>query len=73
MTGCPDCTRAQAERWDGFTASCRGCVARGLAYIFLRRGERGRRLRQACEQAGVTVDEVASAWQRDACNTESQR
>ena len=67
---CPDCTQAQAAEWHGFSASCKGCIARGLARIFLRRGERGRRLRMACEQAGVTVEQVRQAWAVDACNEE---
>ena len=67
---CEDCTQAQAEEWHGFRASCLGCVARGLARIFLRRGERGRKLRMACEQAGVTVEQVRKAWASDACNPE---
>lgn len=68
---CPDCTRAQAEPWPGHSAGCKGCVARGLARIFLRRGERGRRLRMAAEQAGVTVEQVHAAWAKDAMNPEA--
>lgn len=69
---CPDCTQAQAAEWHGFTAGCKGCVARGLARIFLRGGERGRRFRMACEQAGVTEQQVRQAWSVDACNEERQ-
>ena len=69
---CPDCTQAQAAEWHGFTAGCTGCVARGLARIFLRRGERGRRFRMACEQAGVTEQQVRQAWAVDAANKERQ-
>lgn len=69
---CPDCTQAQAAEWYGFTAGCKGCVARGLARIFLRDGERGRRLRMACEQSGVTEQQVRHAWAVDACNQERE-
>lgn len=68
---CADCTQAKAEEWHGFSAGCKGCAARGLARIFLRRGERGRRLRMAAEQAGVTVEQVREAWAKDAMNTET--
>jgi hypothetical protein len=69
---CSDCTTASQVEHHGFSTGCSGCVARGLAYIFLRRGERGRRLRQAAEQAGVTVEQVRDAWAADAANPERQ-
>jgi hypothetical protein len=67
---CPACTEAAAVESHQFAAGCRGCVARGLARIFLRRGERGRKLRMACEQAGVTEQQVRQAWAADAANPE---
>lgn len=69
---CEDCTRAAAEQWHGFTATCKGCQARGLGRIFLGKGERGRRLRMACEQFGLTVDEVRAAHGADAMAQEPQ-
>ncbi len=66
---CPDCTEATRQPWDVFTdAPC--CKARGLGQLFLGKGESGRRLRQACEQAGVSVQQVRDAWARDAMNEE---
>lgn len=67
---CPDCAEAQAAEWHGFTNGCKACVARGLARVFLRRGERGRRLRMACSQLGVTEQQVRDAWKADAMNKE---
>ena len=67
---CPDCTQAQQHEHHGFSAGCTGCKARGLARIFLGRGERGRKLRMAAEQAGVTVEQVHAAWRADAMNKE---
>lgn len=69
---CPDCTQARAEVWHGFSANCTGCKARGLAHIFLRREERGRKLRMACEQAGVTEQQVREAWAVDAANEDRE-
>lgn len=67
---CPACTEAAAVESHEFRAGCKGCVARGLARIFLGRGERGRKLRMAAEQAGVTVEQVHAAWRADAMNKE---
>lgn len=63
-------TAAQHVHWD-FADNCDGCKARGLARIFLRKGESGRRLRMAAEQAEVTVDQVRAAWQADALQRET--
>lgn len=70
---CPDCATAAQVEHHGYTAACKGCIARGLARIFLRKGESGRRLDRACEQAGVTKAEVRSAWASDAMNPEKTR
>lgn len=67
---CPACAEAAAVESHLFAADCQGCVARGLARIFLRRGERGRKLRMACAQAGVTEQQVREAWAKDAMNEE---
>lgn len=67
---CTACTEAAAVESHTFHAGCKGCVARGLARIFLRRGERGRKLRMAAEQAGVTEQQVRQAWAADASNPE---
>ncbi len=72
MTECKDCTQAQAEEWHVYSAGCKGCIARGLARIFLRGGERGRRFRMACEHAGMTEQQVRDAWAVDAANPERQ-
>jgi hypothetical protein len=69
---CPACTEAATTESHQFANGCKGCVARGLARIFLRKGERGRKLRMAAEQAGVTVDEVHHAWRRDRANPEAK-
>lgn len=70
--GCDDCLRAACEHWHGFAATCKGCQARGLGRIFLGKGERGRRLRMACEQFGLTLDEVKAAHAADALAQEQQ-
>lgn len=67
---CPDCTRAATEEWHGFSAGCKQCEARGIARIFLRKGERGRRMRLACDQFNLKPDDVHRAWRVDAMNTE---
>lgn len=67
---CQDCATASQVEHHGYSAGCKGCIARGLARIFLRKGERGRKLRMATEQAGVTVDQVRAAWKVDAVNKE---
>lgn len=72
MVECADCAQAAQVEHHGFTSGCRQCVARGLGRIFLRRGERGRKLRMACEQAGVTEQQVRQAWAADAMNQESK-
>jgi len=68
---CLACTEAATIESHQFADGCAGCRARGLARIFLRRGERGRKLRMACEQVGVTVDQVHHAWRRDRVNPEA--
>lgn len=67
---CPDCTRARVEPWPGHAAGCKGCDARALARVFLAKGEHGRRFLRACEQVGVTAEEVRQAWAVDAANPE---
>jgi hypothetical protein len=68
---CTACdTAAQRVHWL-FEEHCHGCKARGLARIFLRKGERGRRLRMAAEQAEITVEQVRAAWQADALQKET--
>lgn len=57
MTDCPDCARPEPD-WPGMSSGCRPCRARALARLFLAHGERGQRYRRACEQLGVTDDEV---------------
>lgn len=66
--GCDACLSAAVEESHEYRAGCKGCISRGLARIFLRRGERGRKLRMACEQAGVTEQQVREAWAVDAAN-----
>lgn len=68
---CTDCTTAAQVEHHGFTNGCRQCVGRGLGRIFLAKGERGRRLRQACEQFDITVDEVRAAHQADAMHKDA--
>lgn len=65
---CPDCATAAQVEHHGFADGCMSCRARGLARIFLRKGERGRKLRMACEQAEVTQRQVHDAWAADAMN-----
>lgn len=57
---CPDCALAQEQGslWPGHTAGCKGCDARAIYRVFLAKGEHGRRYRMACEQLGVTDDDV---------------
>lgn len=44
---------------------CKGCRALSLARLFLAKGERGKAFRRACEQLGVSVDEVQRAHEAD--------
>lgn len=68
---CNSCdTAAQREHWD-FADGCDGCKARGLGRIFLAKGERGRRFRMACEQAGLTIEQVQRAHSADARHKEA--
>ena len=69
---CPDCATAAQVEHHGYTAGCKACEARGLARVFLRRGERGRRLRLACDQFGLQPSDVHAAWKEDAMNTEEK-
>lgn len=66
---CHDCTTAsqQPDHW-GTDDNCQGCRARSVARVTLRKGSRGLLLQRACEQAGVTVDQVREAWRNDAMN-----
>lgn len=58
---CPACHQTE-------TQGCKSCRAQSLARIFLAKGERGQKLRRACEQLGVTVEEVREAWASDPSN-----
>ena len=60
---CRDCTASLDAVWEGFTEGCPNCCARALARIFLAKGERGQRFRRACEQLGVTPEQVQAAHQ----------
>lgn len=31
MTGCPDCTKARAGHWGGYSMGCQSCAARAIA------------------------------------------
>lgn len=53
---CPDCATS-AEPAQG----CTGCRSIALARLFLAKGERGQRFRRACEQLGVTEQQVYAA------------
>lgn len=70
---CPDCTTAATtpDHW-GTDDNCKGCRARSVARVTLRKGSRGLLLRRACEQAGVTEQQVRDAWQADAMNPEAK-
>lgn len=67
---CPDCSAAAKKRWHGFHANCLGCAARSLV-----RGPHFRRVQQAgvldrqyrgaCEQLGVTHEQVRAAAAAD--------
>jgi hypothetical protein len=55
---CPDCSTTTDP-----TQGCKGCAAQSLARLFLAKGERGQRFRRACEQLGVTPEQVQAAHQ----------
>lgn len=63
---CPHCSAAAIVAHWGFASGCKGCAARSLGRIFLGKDECGRRFRRACEQLGVSEDQVRAAYQQDA-------
>lgn len=70
--GCDDCLTAATEEHWRFTSGCKGCAARSLGRIFLVKGDNGRRFKRACEQLGLTEQQVRQAREADAMGKETQ-
>lgn len=64
---CTDCTTARSIQWHGFTADCKGCIARSvarspIAFEAKKEGRQTPAYRELLAKLGVTHDQV-KAWQ----------